>query len=160
MGIAPLKEPPVLPSCFWAWFSPGQEQVGNKCESPPQEEMGREVSRLHLFCHTPQESREIFEAMSFFIKVEEENLIPLSFACHCLLLLFLINSNLYPTAAHTHVCVSYFSLTNPSWRLKSFYFGFLFFYGTSEWEPKVLENPNSKRSLTGMVWLITLPFSP
>nr|XP_019603172.1 PREDICTED: F-box/LRR-repeat protein 20 isoform X1 [Rhinolophus sinicus] len=49
MGIAPLKEPPVLPSCFWAWFSPGQEQVGNKCESPPQEEMGREVSRLHLF---------------------------------------------------------------------------------------------------------------
>lgn len=143
--LAQPKEPPLLPSCCWAWFSLRPEQVGSKWESPPQEEMGEErCPDTYLFSSAiPQEPREIFEVMSFFIKVQEGKLAPLSFACHCLLLLII---QIYTTLLLTHVCVSYLSLTllSPSSHYSRLFF---FFYGTSEWEPKVLENCNLKRSL-------------
>lgn len=105
-GLAPRKEPPVLPSCFWVWFSPGQEQVGNRCESPIKKRWEKRGVQTQPFlcCRTPQNPGKSLKRCLFVIKVEEENFIPLSFVCHCLLLLFLISSDLYPTAAHTRMC--------------------------------------------------------
>lgn len=107
--------PPVLPIGFWAWFSPGQEQVGSKWESPPQGEI-REVFRHIpvLFCHIPKNPGKSLKWFFFFflIKVDEERFTPLSFSLSLsLILLVVIHSNLYYTAAHIHVCVSYLSLT-------------------------------------------------
>lgn len=102
-GLAPLKEPPVLLGMVFTRARAGGQWL--RIPTP------RRDGWTDVFTHIPQEPTKIFEVMCFFLEVEEENFAPLSFTCHCCLLLTFTNSNLYHLAAHTRV--SYLSLTAP-----------------------------------------------
>lgn len=134
-GLAPLKEPPVLLGMVFTRARAGGQWLRNPTP--------RRDGRIDVFTHIPQEPTKIFEVTCFFLKWKKKtsphsvSLVTVAYY------LTFTNSNLYHIAAHTRV--SYLSLTLCSpW---SHCFVFLSFLALANDKPKVLGNPNLKRSL-------------
>lgn len=105
--LAPLKNPQCFPAVSGCGLGTRTRAGGQHVRILTLERDGRRETSRHipfLFCQVPGTQGNLWSDV-FFVQVEIENFAPLF-----LLSLSLINSNLYHTAAHTHVCVSYLNL--------------------------------------------------